>query len=80
MRTIPNAVTTVAPEHVRLDDPALLLDPDASLMEFQRRVLDEARDARNPLLERVRFLSIVGYDRAPAGAGGASQELLLNRL
>ncbi|MBI1786626.1 MAG: RNA degradosome polyphosphate kinase, partial [Acidobacteria bacterium] len=38
----------------------LFLDRDLSLLEFQRRVLDEARDENNPLLERVKFLSILG--------------------
>jgi polyphosphate kinase len=38
----------------------LLLDREFSLIEFYRRVLDEARDDSNPLLERVKFLSIVG--------------------
>src|SRR5262245_47775979 len=41
------------------DDPALFVDRDLSLIEFQRRVFEEARDERNPLLERLRFLSIV---------------------
>ena len=41
------------------DDPALFIDRDFSLIEFQRRVFDEARDENNPLLERVNFLSIV---------------------
>jgi polyphosphate kinase len=31
-----------------------------SLIEFERRVLDEARDPRNPVLERVKFLGILG--------------------
>ncbi len=37
-----------------------ILDRDLSQIEFYRRVLDEARDETNPLLERVKFLSILG--------------------
>ncbi len=37
---------------------ASYINRDLSLIEFFRRVLDEARDASNPLLERVKFLSI----------------------
>ena len=33
---------------------------NSSLLEFQRRVLEEAQDERNPLLERVKFLAIFG--------------------
>jgi polyphosphate kinase len=42
-----------------LDDPGLYMNRELSLLEFQRRVLDEALDAGNKLLERVKFLSIV---------------------
>jgi len=35
-----------------------LLNRELSLIEFFRQVLDEARAARNPLLERLRFLTI----------------------
>ena len=47
------------PEEFSLDDPSLYFNRELSLLEFQRRVLDEARDERNKLLERVKFLSIV---------------------
>ena len=43
-----------------LDDPALYVNRELSLLEFQRRVLEEAQDPTNPLLERVKFLSILG--------------------
>jgi polyphosphate kinase len=33
---------------------------DFSWMQFNRRVLEEAEDAGNPLLERVKFLAITG--------------------
>ena len=45
-----------------LHNPALYLNRELSHLEFQRRVLEEARDPRNPLLERAKFLSIF-WDR-----------------
>ncbi len=44
----------------RLDAPDLYLNPHLSLLAFQRRVLEEAMDPANPLLERVKFVSILG--------------------
>jgi len=45
---------------VDLDDPKLYINRELSLLEFQRRVLEEALDESNPLLERVKFLAILG--------------------
>jgi polyphosphate kinase len=42
------------------DDPDLYINRELSLLAFQHRVLEEAEDDRNPLLERVKFLSILG--------------------
>ncbi|HVO58519.1 MAG TPA: polyphosphate kinase 1 [Dongiaceae bacterium] len=43
---------------VKLDDPSLYLNRHIEWLEFNRRVLEEARDPGNPLLERVKFLAI----------------------
>ncbi len=45
---------------LRLDAPDLYLNPHLSLLAFQRRVLEEAEDPSTPLLERVKFVSILG--------------------
>ncbi len=37
-----------------------LLNRELSLLDFQARVLEESQDEKNPLLERVKFLSIFG--------------------
>jgi polyphosphate kinase len=42
------------------DDPSLYLNRELSLVEFQRRVLEEAMEADKPLLERVSFIAIFG--------------------
>src|ERR1700732_2542208 len=41
-----------------LDDPRSSLNRHIQWLEFNRRVLEEARDIGNPLLERVKFLAI----------------------
>ena len=43
-----------------LSEPTLYLNRELSMLEFQRRVLEEAQDETNPLLERVKFLAIFG--------------------
>ncbi|HXW56974.1 MAG TPA: polyphosphate kinase 1 [Candidatus Cybelea sp.] len=42
-----------------LESPELYFNRELSLLEFQKRVLHEAQNPDNPLLERVKFLSIV---------------------
>ncbi len=44
---------------VDLDDPQYYLNRELSWLEFARRVFDEVLDTNNPLLERVKFTSIV---------------------
>lgn len=55
-----SAAAAVAVEVSDLRDPALYINRELGLLSFQRRVLEEATDEANPLLERVKFLAILG--------------------
>lgn len=52
------AAGTATPEF-DLDSPEWFLNRELTWLEFNRRVLHEAEDQRNPLLERVKFLAIM---------------------
>lgn len=43
---------------INLSDASLYLNQELSLIEFNRRVLEQAKDPRTPLLERLNFLCI----------------------
>ena len=43
-----------------LDNPALYTSRELSWLDFNDRVLEEALDARNPVLERLKFIAIYG--------------------
>ena len=40
--------------------PETFINRELSTLEFQRRVLAQAQDPRLPLLERIKFLAILG--------------------
>ncbi len=52
-------VETKATETIDINDPALYLNRELTWLAFNRRVLHEAEEERNPLLERLKFLAIV---------------------
>ena len=47
-------------EPTDLKNPALYINRELSWLEFNERVLEQARDAAHPLLERVKFFGITG--------------------
>src|SRR5215467_2950870 len=55
----PGPMSSADPQTLTLTSPELYINRELSLLEFQRRVLQQAQDPENPLLERIKFLSIV---------------------
>jgi polyphosphate kinase len=52
----PSVAQPIAPD---LSDPAFYNNRELSLLEYHQRVLEEAEDPSNPVLERLKFLCIV---------------------
>ncbi len=59
-RAVAEAVAPVEPAPINPDAPEWYLNRELTWLAFNQRVLHEAQDERTPLLERVKFLAIVG--------------------
>jgi polyphosphate kinase len=59
----PSTLRVAAPREVEstdLKNPALYINRELSWLEFNERVLAQARDQSHPLLERIKFFAITG--------------------
>ncbi len=52
------AAAASAPATATVPDPGLFINRELSWLDFNERVLEEARDPSNPLLDRLKFLAI----------------------
>src|SRR5207247_11318011 len=60
LRVIPPRAADSLIDPSDLKNPALYTNRELSWLEFNQRVLAQALDPSHPLLERVKFLSLVG--------------------
>ncbi len=51
-------VYATIPTKIQLDNPLFYNNRELSWLAFNERVLEEAMDSDNPLLERIKFLAI----------------------
>ncbi|WP_436903466.1 polyphosphate kinase 1 [Halovenus halobia] len=73
--------TETTDDDIDLTNPTYYLNRELSKLEFNNRVLHEARDERNPLLKRVRFLSIFTQNMDEffmKRVGGLKQQIAAN--
>src|SRR5947207_15731118 len=59
---------TTSPEvvqgaHERFGDPKNFVNRELSWLEFNRRVMEEVDDQRQPLIERVKFVMMLSWNR-----------------
>jgi polyphosphate kinase len=74
-------VTVIAPASPPTDAASLFINRELSWLDFNRRVLHEARDESNPLIERLKFIAIFDSNLDEffmKRVGGLKQQLVSN--